>query len=84
MTPASPAEAEGPNANLIGAKATSMGTVHGAERVAEFLARGSRMVDALDATTVWLDGAPAGRIEFDGELGAAVSVDVEEGRITRI
>jgi len=33
---------------------------------------------------VWLNGAPAGRIEFDGELGAAVSVVVESGRLTRI
>jgi hypothetical protein len=33
---------------------------------------------------VWLNGAPAGRIEFDGELGAAVSLVVENGRVTRI
>jgi RNA polymerase sigma-70 factor (ECF subfamily) len=33
---------------------------------------------------VWLNGAPAGRIEFDGELSAAVSLVVENGRVTRI
>jgi RNA polymerase sigma-70 factor (TIGR02957 family) len=57
--------------------------VHGAERAARWLARASR-VTRLETTTVWLNGAPAGRLEFDGELGAAVSVVVEDGRITRI
>ena len=32
---------------------------------------------------MWLNGAPAGRIEVDGEL-AAVSLVVENGRVTRI
>ena len=34
--------------------------------------------------TVWLNGAPAGRIELAGELDTAVSLVVAEGRITRI
>ena len=37
----------------------------------------------LETTTVWLNGAPAGRIEIDGEP-AAVSLVVEDGRVTRI
>jgi RNA polymerase sigma-70 factor (ECF subfamily) len=32
---------------------------------------------------VWLNGEPAGRIEIDGEP-SAISVVVEDGRITRI
>jgi hypothetical protein len=48
------------------------------------LARANRVVAALDTTTVWLNGAPAGRIQFDGELSAAVSLVVEYGRVTRI
>ncbi|MEU5950865.1 RNA polymerase sigma factor SigJ [Streptomyces sp. NPDC047525] len=52
--------------------------VHGAELVAALLARPDRMVSA-----VWINGAPAGRIEADGRL-AAVSVVVENGRVTRI
>jgi RNA polymerase sigma-70 factor (ECF subfamily) len=32
---------------------------------------------------VWLNGAPAGRLEVDGEL-AAVSLVVEHGRTTRV
>lgn len=57
--------------------------VHGARTVAEILARAHRVVSALRTATVWLNGAPAGRIEFDGEP-AALSLDVEDGRITRI
>ncbi|MEU9790771.1 RNA polymerase sigma-70 factor [Streptomyces sparsogenes] len=57
--------------------------LHGAELVAPILARANRVVNALETTTVWLNGAPAGRIEFDGEP-AAVSLVVEDGRVTRI
>ncbi|MFD4232184.1 RNA polymerase sigma-70 factor [Streptomyces sp. NPDC058545] len=52
--------------------------VHGAELVAKMLARPDRVVSA-----VWLNGAPAGRIEIDGRL-AAVSLVVENGKVTRI
>ncbi len=52
--------------------------IHGAELVAGVLARGDRV-----ATALWLNGAPAGRIERDGRL-AAVSVVVQDGRVTRI
>ena len=52
--------------------------IHGAELVASLLARPDREV-----STVWLNGAPAGRIEIDGRL-AAVSLVVEDGRITHI
>jgi hypothetical protein len=38
----------------------------------------------VETTTVWLNGAPTGRIQFDGQLGAAVSLVVENGRVTRI
>ena len=57
--------------------------VRGAEPVATLLAGASRAV-TVATTRVWLNGAPAGRIDFDGELGAAVSLTVEQGRITRI
>jgi RNA polymerase sigma-70 factor (ECF subfamily) len=58
--------------------------IYGAERVAQLLARANRAAATVETTTVWLNGAPAGRIEFDGELGAAVSLVVENGRLTRI
>lgn len=57
--------------------------INGADSVAELLARANQEVSGFDTTPVWLNGAPAGRIEFDGEP-SAVSLEVEDGRITRI
>ena len=57
--------------------------IRGAERVATLLARVNRVVAGLEMATVWLNGAPAGRIEVDGQR-AALSFVVENGRITRI
>lgn len=57
--------------------------IRGAERVAGFLVRGVRAVE-FDATTIWLNGAPALRVDVDGTLDTTVSVAVENGRITGI
>ena len=57
--------------------------IRGAEVVAKALARAHRVLASLETTTVWLNGAPAGRIEINGEPAAA-SLVVEDGRITRI
>jgi RNA polymerase sigma-70 factor, ECF subfamily len=57
--------------------------IEGAERVAGLLTRGLRSVD-FEAAAVWLNGTPAVRIDAAGGLNAAVSVAVEDGRITRI
>ncbi|NEB03873.1 RNA polymerase sigma-70 factor [Streptomyces sp. SID13726] len=57
--------------------------IRGVETVAKLLARANSLVTRFDATGVWLNGAPAGRLDFDGE-SAAVSLTVEGGRITRI
>jgi RNA polymerase sigma-70 factor (ECF subfamily) len=57
--------------------------VHGAERIAGLLAAGQRLLGAFAATPLWLNGAPAGRIEAGGEL-TVVTFQVEGGRITRI
>ncbi|GHB57405.1 RNA polymerase sigma24 factor [Streptomyces umbrinus] len=57
--------------------------IHGVELVAKLLARTDRVVTPFETTTVWLNGAPAGRVEVDGEP-AAVSVVVDGGRVTRI
>jgi RNA polymerase sigma factor (sigma-70 family) len=61
-----------------GLAAAAPAPVHGAELVAKMLARPNRAL-----STVWLNGAPAGRIETDGQLGT-VSLVVENGRVTRI
>ena len=54
----------------------------GIERVAAFLARVAELPD-LVATTLWLNGLPGARFETDG-ASTAVSLGVEDGRITRI
>ena len=57
--------------------------IHGAAAVARLLARVNRAVATFTTSTVWLNGAPAARVEFNGQL-AAVTLVVENGRITRI
>jgi len=64
-----------------GLAAATLVPVRGAERVAKVLSRASR--SAFASMAVWLNGAPAGRIEVDGEP-AAVSLVVEDGRVTRV
>jgi Sigma-70 region 2 len=58
--------------------------VVGRERVASLLSRFSTIAPDAVVGTVWLNGAPAGRIDLAGELDTAVSLVVAEGRITRI
>jgi RNA polymerase sigma factor (sigma-70 family) len=57
--------------------------VHGAEQVATLLARANRMQGGFSTRIVWLNGAPAGRIEVGGQ-SIAVSVVVENGQVSRI
>jgi RNA polymerase sigma-70 factor (ECF subfamily) len=57
--------------------------VHGAERVVKLIARVNQVVPGFRAATMWLNGAPAVRMELDGRV-AAVSLTVENGQITRI
>ncbi|MFF4043849.1 RNA polymerase sigma-70 factor [Streptomyces sp. NPDC001816] len=66
-----------------GLAAAALTPVHGAELVVPLLARVNQVVTAFEVTDVWLNGAPAGRLAFDGEP-ATVSLSVEGGRITRI
>ncbi|MER8158338.1 RNA polymerase sigma-70 factor [Streptomyces sp. NPDC094472] len=66
-----------------GVVAAARAPIHGAEEVAKLLARANQVVAAFETTPVWLNGAPAGRLAFDGEP-SAVSLLVENGRIARI
>jgi RNA polymerase sigma-70 factor (TIGR02957 family) len=54
----------------------------GADRVAAFLARLAGL-PGLVATTTWLNGMPGARVDVNGEA-TAVSLMVEDGRVTRI
>ncbi len=66
-----------------GVVAAVLAPIHGAGPVARLLARANRVGGAVETTTLWLNGAPAGRIEVDGEP-AAVSLVVENGQVVRI
>jgi RNA polymerase sigma-70 factor (TIGR02957 family) len=57
--------------------------IEGAERVAGLLANGLRTLE-VEAGAVWINGSPAIRLDIGGQLDTAVSLAVEEGRITRI
>ena len=57
--------------------------IEGAERVAGLLLKGLRSVD-FEAKAVWLNGSPAIRLDIGGQVDTAVSLAVENGRITRI
>jgi RNA polymerase sigma-70 factor (ECF subfamily) len=58
--------------------------VAGAKRVAAFLANFPRVVTDGAFETIWLNGAPAARIDTVRFGTTVVSVVVEDGRITRI
>jgi RNA polymerase sigma-70 factor (TIGR02957 family) len=55
----------------------------GADRLATFITSGVSQVN-LRVTPWWVNGAPAVRVEVDGELYGAIGVTVEDGRITRM
>jgi RNA polymerase sigma-70 factor (ECF subfamily) len=58
--------------------------VEGMERVAALLSGFKTVAQGADVGIVWLNGAPAGRIDLAGELNTAVTFVVEDGRIARI
>jgi RNA polymerase sigma-70 factor (ECF subfamily) len=58
--------------------------VVGSDQVANLLSRFRTVAPGAVVGTVWLNGAPAGRIDLAGELNTAVSVVVADGRIARI
>ncbi|HEX2057012.1 MAG TPA: RNA polymerase sigma-70 factor [Actinomycetota bacterium] len=57
--------------------------IQGADTAARLLAMFAKLAPGARVDTVWLNGAPAARIDFGGEATAA-SLVVENGRITRI
>jgi len=58
--------------------------VVGADQVAGFLSGFGRIAPRADVKVVWLNGAPAVRIDLDGVLDTAVSLVIEDGRISHI
>ena len=66
-----------------GVAAAALRPIVGAQRVAVFLLGAARSAD-FETRAVWLNGSPAARIDIGGQVDTAVSVAVENGRITRI
>jgi RNA polymerase sigma-70 factor (TIGR02957 family) len=58
--------------------------VVGSDRVATLLSRFSTLAPDAVVGPMWLNGAPAARIDLAGEIDSAISMVVVEGRITRI
>jgi len=58
--------------------------VEGRDQVATLLSRFKTITPDAVVSPVWLNGAPAVRIDLAGELDTAVSVVVAEGRISHI
>lgn len=58
--------------------------IEGAERVAKLLARFATVLPTARIETVWLNGAPAARIDVDGTADTAVTLTIEDGRITAL
>ncbi|WP_291416746.1 hypothetical protein [Actinophytocola sp.] len=52
--------------------------------MAGFLAKYAGIAASARETVGWLNGEPAARIDIGGEINTAVSVVVENGRITRL
>ncbi|MBC3982282.1 RNA polymerase sigma-70 factor [Streptomyces sp. AC536] len=66
-----------------GVATAALAPLHGAALVAGVLARAHQAMDPFATTTVWLNGAPAVRLEVDGEP-TALSVVVDGGQVTRV
>jgi RNA polymerase sigma-70 factor (TIGR02957 family) len=58
--------------------------VEGRDQVATLLSRFRTLSPDAAVGTVWLNGAPAARIDLAGELDTAISLAVADGRITHI
>jgi RNA polymerase sigma-70 factor (ECF subfamily) len=58
--------------------------VVGAEKLAALFGAGLRKVSSFSGVPVWVNGAPAVRVEVDGVVRGTISVTVEDGRITRL
>jgi RNA polymerase sigma-70 factor (TIGR02957 family) len=66
-----------------GMVAASPRPIQGAETAAKLLSTFARFAPGAQVDTLWLNGAPAARIDFEGNV-AALSLAAENGRITRI
>ena len=67
-----------------GVVAAARRPIEGADRVGALLASLAKLSGDFEAMPMWLNGAPAVRLDLDGELNTVASMVIEDGRITRI
>ena len=58
--------------------------ISGAERVVAFLSKFAVLAPSAVVDTLWINGAPGGRIVLNGEVNTVISFVLENGRITRM
>jgi len=58
--------------------------ISGAEKVVAFLSKFAVLAPSAVVDTLWINGAPGGRIVLDGEVNTVISFVLEDGRITRM
>jgi RNA polymerase sigma-70 factor (TIGR02957 family) len=56
----------------------------GQDRVARVLTNFATLAPGAEVSTTWLNGALGAQVELDGEVIGAISLGVENGRVTRI
>ncbi|WP_456789799.1 RNA polymerase sigma-70 factor [Cellulomonas sp. P5_C5] len=67
-----------------GVVSAALHPIVGSDKVAAFLSGLARLTVEFTTTPMWLNGAPAARVDLGGELNTAMSLVVEQGRIARI
>ena len=67
-----------------GVVSAALHPIVGSDKVAAFLSGLARLTVDFTTRPMWLNGAPAARVDLGGELNTAMSLVVEDGRITRI
>ena len=67
-----------------GVVAAARRPIEGANRVVRLLGNLFKLAGDFQAMPTWLNGAPAARFDLDGELDTVASLEIEDGRITRI
>ncbi|WP_326563817.1 hypothetical protein [Micromonospora peucetia] len=67
-----------------GVVAAARRPIEGADRVGKLLSSLAKLAGDFDVMPMWLNGAPAARLDLAGALDTVVSLAIEDGRITRI
>jgi RNA polymerase sigma-70 factor (ECF subfamily) len=67
-----------------GVVSSALRPIVGADKVAGFLIGLARKIAGFETRAVWLNGEPAMRFDIDAALDTVASLEVADGRITRI